>query len=48
MTTNFTAEEFIELCKKILRHEGYLYELSNGELQFTTKGRIVLREVEHI
>jgi len=48
MTEIFTAEEFIDICKKILRHEGYFYELSNGELQLTTKGRIVLREVEHI
>ncbi len=45
---NFTADEFIMLCKKILRHEGYLHELTNGELQFTIKGRIVLREIEHV
>jgi len=48
MTEIFTAEEFIELCKKILRHEGYLYELANGELKLTDKGRIVVRMVEHV
>jgi len=48
LTEIFTAEEFIDLCKKILRHEGYLYELANGELQLTDKGRIVMRMVEHV